>query len=313
MEQQRSSAIDRFRGLAVLMMAAANYLSEVEIVPSWLKHAPDIGLTVTDTIAPIFVFAIGLLFGRSFRKRASLNRREAYGHFATRYLALLGIGALLTAGGAAIGAIPADWGVLQAIGVAGLLCLTVIPLKPVPRMLAGLALLAGYQFVLDRWMLDTVLAGAHGGIFGAVSWGAMLILATAMADLKEKGLKAYTLGCLAITVLAVAAALLTPVSKHRISASFVLITLAIAGWLYLAIELLTRNWKTRGVLCWVGENPLGLYVLHMLLLGIVAVPQNPSWYTGAPAWLVITQLGAIFAILIVTAWLLHKKNIVIKL
>ena len=313
MEQQRNSAIDRFRGLAVLMMAAANYLSEVDIVPAWLKHAPDIGLTVTDTIAPIFIFAIGLLFGRSFRKRASLNRPEAYGHFITRYLALLGIGALLTAGGAAIGAIPADWGVLQAIGVAGLICLIFIPLKPVPRMICGLALLVAYQIVLDRWMLNTVLAGAHGGIFGAVSWGAMLILATAMADLKEKGWKAYTYGCLAITVLAVAAALLTPVSKHRISASFVLITLAVSGWLYLAIELFTRNWKTRGALCWVGENPLGLYVLHMLLLGIVALPQNPNWYSGAPVWLAAAQLGVIFAILITAAWLLHRKNIVIKL
>ncbi len=313
MELQRNSAIDRFRGLAVLMMAVANYLGEVEIVPAWLKHAPDIGFTITDTIASIFLFAIGLLYGRSFRKRASISKSEAYGHFATRYLALLGIGAFLSAGGDVLAGIHAEWGVLQSIGVAGLICLAFIRLKPVPRILAGLALLTAYQFMLDRSMLEMVLATPHGGIFGAISWSAMLVMATGLADLKEKGLKAYALGSLAVSALAVAAAFITPISKNRVSASFVLLTLAISALLYLAVELLTRNWKTRGPLCWVGENPLGLYVLHMLMLGLLAVPQNPHWYAGAPAWLAAIQLTVFLGILIVVGYLLHRKHIVIKL
>jgi predicted acyltransferase len=313
MELQRNSAIDRFRGLAVLMMAVANYLGEVEIVPAWLKHAPDIGFTITDTIASIFLFAVGLLYGRSFRKRAGINKSAAYGHFATRYLALIGIGAFLSAGGDVLAGIHAEWGVLQSIGVAGLFCLAFIQLKPVPRMFAGLALLTAYQFMLDRSMLEAVLNTPHGGIFGAISWSAMLIMVSGLGDLKERGLKAYTLGSLAVSVLAVFAAFLTPISKNRVSASFILLTLAISAWLYLAIELLTRNWKTRGALCWVGENPLGLYVLHMLMLGLLAVPQNPHWYAGAPVWLVAVQLTVFLGILIAVAYLLHRKNIVIKL
>ncbi len=62
-----------------------------------------------------------------------------------------------------------------------------------------------------------------------------------------------------------------------------------------------------------GENPLGLYVLHMLMLGLLAVPQNPHWYAGAPAWLAAIQLTVFLGILIVVGYLLHRKHIVIKL
>ena len=59
----RLDAIDQYRGFAILLMALADYLVGVKIVPAWLKHAPDIGYTVIDLIAPLFVFAIGLTFG----------------------------------------------------------------------------------------------------------------------------------------------------------------------------------------------------------------------------------------------------------
>jgi len=62
----RLDAIDQFCGFAILLMVLADYLVDVNIVPAWLKHAPDIGYTVIDLIAPLFVFAIGLTFGLSF-------------------------------------------------------------------------------------------------------------------------------------------------------------------------------------------------------------------------------------------------------
>ena len=63
----RDRAIDRFRGLAILLMVIANFLEHVSTVPGWLKHAPDVGLTVVDFIAPAFIFAIGLTFPGSAR------------------------------------------------------------------------------------------------------------------------------------------------------------------------------------------------------------------------------------------------------
>ena len=50
--QQRIEAIDQYRGIAVILMVIANYLADVTTVPGWLKHAPDVGLTVIDLIAP---------------------------------------------------------------------------------------------------------------------------------------------------------------------------------------------------------------------------------------------------------------------
>ena len=57
---KRLNAIDQFRGFAIFLMILANYMNNVEIIPGWLKHADDIGFTVIDLIAPMFVFAMGL-------------------------------------------------------------------------------------------------------------------------------------------------------------------------------------------------------------------------------------------------------------
>ena len=63
MTTNRISSIDWFRGFAILTMVLANYMGGVALIPAWLKHAPDVGLTVIDLIAPFFIFAIGLTFG----------------------------------------------------------------------------------------------------------------------------------------------------------------------------------------------------------------------------------------------------------
>jgi predicted acyltransferase len=61
----RLESIDYFRGLAIMLMVLANFTIGIVIVPGWLKHASDIGLTIPDLIAPFFIFAIGLTFGLS--------------------------------------------------------------------------------------------------------------------------------------------------------------------------------------------------------------------------------------------------------
>ena len=49
---KRLEAIDQFRGFAILLMILANYMNNVSLIPSWLKHSDDIGYTVIDLIAP---------------------------------------------------------------------------------------------------------------------------------------------------------------------------------------------------------------------------------------------------------------------
>ncbi|MBE3065438.1 MAG: DUF1624 domain-containing protein [Spirochaetes bacterium] len=67
----RSEAVDKYRGLAIILMVIANHLADIASVPAGLKHAPDVGLTPIDLIAPFFIFAIGLTYGPSYRGRLS--------------------------------------------------------------------------------------------------------------------------------------------------------------------------------------------------------------------------------------------------
>ena len=136
MQSKRISSIDLFRGFAILAMVPANYMVGVQIIPAWLKHAPDIGLTVIDLIAPFFIFAIGLTYALSFHRRLERDGAfRTYSYFLTRYLAIIGLGAVISAGETAVGQNPSgiDWGVLQAIGMAGLVTLLVM-VYSLPRL-----------------------------------------------------------------------------------------------------------------------------------------------------------------------------------
>ncbi|MFA5873340.1 MAG: DUF5009 domain-containing protein [Anaerolineales bacterium] len=82
MKPDRISSIDQFRGFGILTMALANYMGGAGVIPAWLKHAPDVGLTVIDLIAPFFIFAIDLTYGLSFRHRLERDGAfKTYSHF----------------------------------------------------------------------------------------------------------------------------------------------------------------------------------------------------------------------------------------
>jgi predicted acyltransferase len=79
---KRIASIDQFRGFAILLMVLADYFNNISTVPAWLKHAPDIGYTLIDLVAPLFVFAIGLTYGMSFRRRFDrYGAWRTYNHF----------------------------------------------------------------------------------------------------------------------------------------------------------------------------------------------------------------------------------------
>ena len=58
MPSQRNIALDRFRGLTIILMIIVNDLWAVEGFPSILKHPHDKGFTLADIVAPFFIFAI---------------------------------------------------------------------------------------------------------------------------------------------------------------------------------------------------------------------------------------------------------------
>jgi len=166
--------------------------------------------------------------------------------------------------------------------------------------------------VLDRFWLQTVFYSAHGGIEGALSWSAMLILATALADLfHDEGLgqRYFPAASLLVLLAGLALALVVPVSKNRVSASYDLVTLGISGLVFMAFHLATTRFKANLPLfsAW-GQNPLLLYVLHDFLLGVYAMPPIPGWYAEAPLWLVVAQALALLGVLSAIGFYLHRKK-----
>lgn len=308
LDQSRHVAIDRFRGALVVLMVAGNFAAGVNVIPAFFKHAPDIGFTIADPVASAFVFTIGLTYSHSFARRSAEARPGAYRHFVMRYLALIGIGAIITAGSNLTGR-PSTWGVLQAIGVAGLITLLFIRLPAWSRFVIGAVILAGYQWILDLGMLDAVLRSDHGGLFGSISWSALLILATAVADIWRRGTLRYAICCAVLVVAAGISLLIVPVSKNRVSLSFILVTLALSALVFFAVDAISRVRVARaGLIAWWGENALALYVLHLLLLGAVVAPAFTWWYVEAPLWLAVIQLTVILGLLSVTVWWMHTRG-----
>jgi len=101
----RISAIDRFRGLAIFCMIFFQLIAHFEcfgILTRIASHNIDVGIvvfrstTIADLIAPMFMFAIALTYKMSFDKRVATHGRKATNlHFLSRYLGLIGIGAIL--------------------------------------------------------------------------------------------------------------------------------------------------------------------------------------------------------------------------
>lgn len=321
----RLDVIDQYRGFVIILMVIVNFLAGVRPVPAWLKHAPDIGgLTFVDLIAPAFIFMVGLTYGLSFRKR--LDRAGAGAtlqHFISRSLALIGLGSLMSviAIWASVYPDTMQWGVLQAIGMAELLTLPVIwfKLNHPWRWLIGLGLLAGYQYMFDHSWSILVTHSPQGGPLGSLSWAALLILGTSLADLyhtqaADRYRRAYLGMSLATLAAGIGAASFVTVSMYQVSASYVLITLGAGSLVFWIFHMLAQHLSMRVVLLtmW-GRNALALFVLHFGLIGIFRLPAVPGWYTDAPAWLTLLQVLAILACLSGLSWFWYRRNWMLKL
>ena len=316
----RITSIDQFRGFAILLMVLANFLTDINTVPAWLHHSHDVGLTIIDLIAPLFILAIGLTYNLSFQRHASQDGLgRAYRSFFTRYLAIIGLGAIASAAITVyeVNSNGIEWGVLQAIGMAGLVTLAVIRLRTLYRWLIGFALLGFYQFMMDRYWLEIVLRSPHGGFFGSFSWAAMLILATSLSDFfhdVEHRDKYYPLAAVLLLAIGIVLAFFIPISKNRVSAPYVLVSLGVASLIFYFFHWLSVRFhlKSRFLTAW-GKNPLMLYVLHYVFIGLIFLPGIPFLYSEAPLWLVILEsIGLVGGITLVAYWM-ERKNIVFSI
>jgi hypothetical protein len=299
----------------------ASYLFGTEALPTWLRHAPDGKLTVVDLGAPLFIIAIGLTFGGALQRRWSRDGpARALWHFLRRALLLFAVGLTMALVQTRLGRNEGGvlWGVLQAIAIAIALTLLTLKLPPLARAAVGLALLAAYQFVVLRYWLPQVLAAPHGGLPGALGWASLLILGTACGDLffrsPHRELALPAAGLLAVTG-ALALSPIIPISKPRISASYVLLAVGVSVLIFWIFHLLVDRllWHPSWLAA-PGKNPLLIYLLQYVLLGLLFVlPGIPRWYPQTPGWLITVQAAGLVAIVITLARFLERRKWILSL
>jgi predicted acyltransferase len=145
----RLTSLDVFRGLVVALLVLVEW-----VLPApgytWLRHSPWDGVRIPDVVFPAFLFMVGA--------SASLATRVDLRRLARRSLVLVGLGLLFNAWGGA-GSDLTELrlpGVLQMIGVAGLLAgfVTAVVRRPAAVAGIGLALVTVHGALLSHVPVD---------------------------------------------------------------------------------------------------------------------------------------------------------------
>ncbi len=300
LKKKRYLSIDLFRGLTIVAMVFVNTLSEFDNVPAWSKHAVDYGLTYVDLVAPFFIFAIALTYKMSFDR--SLKREgyvKTYTKFVVRYGALAGFGFIGSVGSFNDEGLQFSWGVLQAIGYAGIFTLFFIILPRIVRFVIGIGTLVAYQFIL---MIEVEVEGvlrslaylnlhdSHGGVIGGIGYASLLLIGTAIIDVfSEKRKLPILISGVVFSIAGTAVhfiwqfygiPLYGGISKERMTPSYVSLTLGLGAILFWLIwYLFDKREITKGksyFLQTLGRNAFFLYIFQhlLILLATLYLPQN---------------------------------------
>lgn len=198
----RLAALDQFRGYTVAGMLLVNFVGSyaaVRAVAPVLAHHHTY-CSYADTIMPQFLFAVGVAFRLTFRKRAAAGAGAAYRHALRRNLALLLVAFAVYAVGsrweawenaAQRDAVLLRWAkqdlfqTLAHIAVTSVWVLPVIGARPGVRTAyavgsGALHLALSYWFNY-RWA-NMPPNGVDGGPLGFLTWAVPLLVGTLAAD-----------------------------------------------------------------------------------------------------------------------------------
>lgn len=299
----------------MLTMISVNFVGRFDVTPWMLKHHR-IGMSFNDTIAPIFIFVVGMGFRLSFARRATQTglgpaRKAA----AWRYVRLTLLGFVIYFGYL--------WDALSDIGIAGLLTLLLID-RPAPvRAIAAFGFLTVYQALFSfagygDWVMRE---SCNGGPLGPLSWAFILLMGSLAYDaMATRITRTIVRNCLAWgTVLSVAGWALKypwpgikaewPFTQYGMSAPYPLYATGLCF-----LTLLPFHWlcDIRGIrfphLATLGENPLAVYLLHevLLLIGEQILPDS------ATPPLIALGFALTYTVCYLFALVLHRKRIVVK-
>lgn len=216
----RIASLDQYRGYAIFGMLLVNFFGHYDtkwvdaLGMGWLKtplyfifgeqlHHHGEFMTYADTIAPIFMFVVGIGMRLSWLRRVGkVDPGTARKSMAKRYFTLVLIAFAIYTGWL--------WDALMNIGLAGLMALLIVDKKWSVRIAYALGLVVAYQLIFSytsygEWLLrmgkygrelewpwqtifiplrgDLLSVQINGGLIGHWSWAFMLIFGTIAYDI----------------------------------------------------------------------------------------------------------------------------------
>lgn len=316
----RIQSIDQLRGYAIFGMILVNVLGHFHVMPETFRHHPE-SYSYADTIAPLFIFVVGIGFRISLPRRIALDGpRRARLHALRRYALLALLGCIYGGFDFRVSV----WDALLDIALAGLLALPFMDKPPAIRLAAAALYLAFYQGCYSLlgygpWVMANSI---DGGPLGPLSWVFLLLLGTIAWDLASQSTpRAFLIAALLLSLLFIALGwglklewpgwkAEWPFSQKGMSAPYTLYSTGLSFAALLAAHLLCDRLQLRFPLLTVlGMNPLVIYLLQAIL-GTIAceiIPSNAPWHLALAAFLAV--FGACYAV----AWTMHRRGIVVKL
>jgi predicted acyltransferase len=298
-------------------------------------------MTYADTIAPIFMFVVGMGMRLSMARRIEkVGLAEARHGLLKRYLLLVLIAFTLYTGYL--------WDALMNIGLAGLIALWVVDKKPSVRFLVSLGFVALYQAVVlltvyGQWITraikfndetmplifkiipfgpELVNTPINGGPIGHWSWLMMLICGTIAYDIMAtKNTRKIVAGCLGWGLAMCAAGLLLhmqwgefkgvwPISKNYMTAPFPLFAGGLCFLHLLAFYVVNDMMHIElPHLTVLGLNPLFIYILQWCIME-TALRFLPKTLSVVPLWI---GFAVFYGVCYGIAYYLYRKQIFIKL
>lgn len=310
----RLQSVDSFRGFAIIAMVLVNFIAYFKVTPLFLRHAQGNVMTFADLVAPLFLFALGMMYRKSIIRRISIDGRAvSYFHVARRYSILLGIG--ITGGSIAKMQLSLDWGILQAIGLAGIISLPFIELALRHRVAAVVTLFFFYQWIILSYWGNQIQQAEHGGPLATISWATIILMASIAGDLlKPKALmqshKNILLFCVVCITIGFSMQLSIPVSKSYVSSSYVMISTGLSGLVYLFFLILNDKMNIpTSLLQSLGRNALLIFLVHYIL--ILLSHKLMRSYSN-----LLSVIGGVFLMFFactLLAWILDKKQLYLKI
>ena len=319
----RIASLDQFRGYAIFGMLWVNYLGAFKCMPELFKHHDEY-ITYADTIAPVFMFVVGIGFRLSLIRRiAQDGAYRAYRDAVRRYLVLIGVGVVL------YGPLPENWrywwDALVDIGFGALLALPFLMSSVRVRMLVSFACWGLYQllYLTTGYGAWTMAHSIDGGPLGPLSWAPILLFGTIAYDLiAARDNKNLVTACLAwgLGLSATGFLLYLPwgdlkaqwlFSQRSMEIPYPILATGLCFLTYLPFHYLNDVRKFNiPTLTLIGMNPLILYILQNALCdlyGPLVVPEDSGILLALVGFVFL--YGCCYAV----AWKFKKDNVIIKL